>query len=268
MKFIGKYIMNENKLFRISILLISVLLLSSCIPQRQIVLLQNKSGQDLFPAVEQITERYVLQKNDLLFINVTSPDPKLSTFFNPQTLAGGNANTYAREFFYYQIDDSMNIKFPIVGKINLTDCTLSQAYARIYNEITHYLNDFTLIVKLASNSFAIVGEVNKQGQYTMQRDQITIFDAIGQAGGFTSYAKRKEVKLLRKLPNGDVKEVLLDLTNNNIVNSEYYYIYPNDVLYVRPVWLKQFGLGESFSLSLITTLLTIYLLITNISDKK
>ncbi|MBP5365197.1 MAG: polysaccharide biosynthesis/export family protein [Bacteroidales bacterium] len=267
MNFFGKLYNHNSKLLNISFLLIATMLLSSCIPQKQIVLLQNKSGNDVFSAVQNITERYVLQPNDLLFINVTSPDPKLSVFFNPQVATGGNANTYAREFFYYEIDDSMNINFPVTGKVNLKDCTIAQAHARLYKEISNYLSDFTLIVKLASNSFSIVGEVNKQGQYTMTHNQITIFDALAHAGGFTSYAKRKEVKLIRKLPNGDAKEVVIDLTDDNIINSEYYYIYPNDILYVRPLRVKTFGFGESISFNLVTSLLTIYLLILSIKKE-
>lgn len=251
----------KRNVLKISLLSIIATAFSSCIPQRNIVLIQDKSGSNSYPALETITEKYKLQPNDYLFINVTSPDPKLSTFFNPIQITTGNAYNQQREYFYYQIDDSMNINFPITGKISLRGCSVAEARTKIYTQISNYLSDFTLIVRLASNSFAIVGEVNKQGQYTMARDQITIFDALAQAGGFTSFAKRKEVKLVRRTESGETKTAILDLTRDDIINSEYYYIYPNDILYVRPMKIKMLGFGETLSLNLVTSLVTLYLLV-------
>ena len=95
----------------------------------------------------------------------------------------------------------------------------------------------------------------------MGRDQMTVFDAVSMAGGFTSYAKRREVKLMRKNENGEVETHVLDLTKGGFIESDYYYIYPNDVIYVRPLWFKMFGFSETFSVSLATSLVTLYVLI-------
>lgn len=222
----------------------------------------EETGQTTFAALEHITDRYVLQPNDYLFINVSSPDPNLSKFFNPIINTGNNFNNASdRNFFYYQIDDSLNIIFPVCGKINLRECTVLQAQERINAAISDYLTDFSLIVRLATNSFSVVGEVSKQGTYTMSRDQITIFDALAQAGGFSTYAKRREVKLLRKNEKGEAMLYDIDLTERKLINSDLYYIYPNDIIYVRPMRIKMLGFGETFSLSLITSIITFYLLI-------
>ena len=90
---------------------------------------------------------------------------------------------------------------------------------------------------------------------------MTVFDAVSMAGGFTSYAKRHEVKLLRKNENGEVDVHVLDMTKGEFISSDYYYIYPNDVIYVRPMWFKMFGFGETISVTLVTSLVTLYLLI-------
>lgn len=246
------------------IMFATTLLLVSCIPQKHIVLMQDteESGQTTFPALEHITDKYVLQPNDYLFINVSSPDPNLSKFFNPITNSGGNvANSSDRDFFYYQIDDSMNINFPICGKINLRECNMANAQERINAAISDYLTDFSLTVRLASNSFSVLGEVNNQGTYTMSRDQITIYDALAQAGGFATYAKRREIKLVRKNEKGEAILYDINLTERKLINSEFYYVYPNDVIYVRPMKIKMLGFGETFSLSLITSIVTFYLLI-------
>lgn len=237
-----------------------LLILSSCVPQKKIVMIQEPESNVTYAPLENITNKYMLQPNDYLYINVASPDPKLSVFFNPLSSSGTSSFQNQATFFYYMIDDSMNIDFPVIGKINLYGCNLVSAKEKIYNSVSQYLNDFILTCKLASNSFAVLGEVNSQGQKTMSREQITIFDAIAQAGGFTSYAKRSEVKLIRKNEKGEAQTYKIDLTKGDVINSDLYYVYPNDILYVRPMWIKTLGFGETLSLSLVTSLISLYLL--------
>ncbi len=159
------------------------------------------------------------------------------------------------------VDDSSRVELPVVGKVDVKGCNLIEVKNRISDAISDYLSGFTLTVRLASNSFTILGEVNGQGVHTMDRDQITLYDAIGMAGGFTQYAKRREVKLLRRNEAGEAEEFVINMTSDDIINSNLYYVYPNDVIYVRPMKAKTFGFGEIFSTSLVTSLITLYLLI-------
>lgn len=242
-------------------------LFASCIPQKSIILLQdrNDDGQTVFEGLDKITDNYMLQPNDYLYINVASSEPKLAADFNPiSSMTSSTSASASLRYFNYMIDDSMKIDFPVTGPIDLTGCNLSEAKRRIAAAISDKLTGFTLTVKLASNSFTILGEVSRQGHYTMDRDQITILDAIAQAGGFSTFAKRKEVKLLRKGAGGSITEYKIDFTDDAVLNSELYYVYPNDVIYVRPMGIKMFGFGETFSLSLLSSLLTLYLLILSI----
>ncbi len=266
MNFANVRIIRRLWLYALSLVVVAASLVS-CIPQSHIVLMQNKDkGETIFEALDTITSRYKIQTNDYLYITITSPDAKLSSFFNPafNLGSGGSSNMANKDFYYYLVDDSMNVDFPITGKINLRNCNIEQAKQRISAAISEYLNEFTVTVRLATNSFTILGEVNGQGVKTMSRDQITIYDAIAMAGGFTSYAKRKEVKLLRKDGVGRVHMYIVDVTDDNIINSDFYYIYPNDVIYVRPLRVKMFGFGEVFSTTLVTSLVTLYLLVLNL----
>ncbi len=235
-----------------------------CIPQRETVLLQKNveaKGQDGNPygSLESITERYFLQVNDLLFIQVSTPDPKISSFFNAQS-SGTSQSGNNQNFFYYPIDDRMEIDFPYAGKINLSGCNVKMAKERVREALLPFLQDFTLTVRLASNSFTALGEVGSPGVHTMNKDQITILEALAIAGDFKVYAKRKDIKLLRKTPQG-THTYTIDITDERIVNSEYYYIYPNDVIYVRPMKAKNWGIGESISFGLVTSLLALTLTI-------
>lgn len=241
--------------------LIIAFLLSSCIPQKEIVLLQDKSTdkkyENPYGPLDNITDKYFLQPNDYLFINVSTPDPKLSEFFNQSS--GNNANNQRNQnFFFYQIDDSMNIEFPYVGEINFKGCNVKMGKERVQEALKPFLKEYNLTFKLASNTFTALGEFRKQGVQTMQKEQITIFEAVAIAGGITPFGKQRKLQLVRQLPDGPVT-YQIDLTDKNIVNSDYYYIYPNDLLYVRPMKAKQLGIGESFSIGIITTALALYL---------
>jgi polysaccharide export outer membrane protein len=249
----------HKNISRLSLLLIVALCAVGCIPQRETVILQPESdGENPYGKLESITERYMLRVNDQLYISVSTPDPKISSFFNPQTgISGGNISQ-TQGFMYYPIDDSMNIDFPYVGKINLAGCNVMMAKEKIRQSISPLLQEFSLNVRLASNSFTALGEFGNPGVHTMKKDQMTILEAIAISGDFRIYAKRKEIKLFRNTPEG-MKTYVIDITDKRIVNSDLYYIYPNDVLYVRPMKAKYWGIGESFSFGLVTSLLALTL---------
>lgn len=246
-----------------------ILTLSSCIPQRKVMLLQDKKneGDTIARVLDKITDRYVLRPNDQLFVQVVSPNPEMSRYFN---LGMGNTGSSAMttssmgaNIYTYDVDDSVCIEMPTVGFVSLKGCTLSQAKIKIQEAVSGYLNDFTLNVKLTSNSFITLGEFSRQGMYTMRSPQLTIYEAIAMAGGMTVFAKRDEIQLMRRLDDGQVAIYNIDLLGRDVINSEYYYVYPNDVLYAKPMKVKVFGFGETLSFGLLTSSLSLILLIMN-----
>lgn len=238
-----------------------------CIPQKEIVILQNyeedENYTNPFKTTESITDKYILRPNDYLFINVTTPDPKISEFFNQSRSGSGSISQQNQNFFYYQLDDNMNIDFPYVGEINLEGCNIKKGKEKIKEALKPFLKEYNLTFKLATNTFTALGEFRSQGVHNMTKEQITIFEAVAIAGGITPFGKRKELQIMRQMPDGAVTYTV-DLTDKNITNSEYYYIYPNDMLYVRPMRAKQLGIGESFSLGMITAGLALYLTLQSI----
>ncbi|WP_185969086.1 polysaccharide biosynthesis/export family protein [Carboxylicivirga sp. M1479] len=254
--------MKHSNSFFIFVFIVTIL--SSCIPQKEYVLLQDKSSDkkyvNPYDTLTSITDNYYLQANDYLFINVSTPDPKISEFFNQSRGVGGSNSQRNENFFYYLLDDSMNIDFPYIGKINMSSCNVRMGKDKLHEALKPFLKEYSLTFKLASNTFTALGEFRKQGVLVMQKEQITIFEAVAMAGGITPFGKQRKMKIVRQMPDGPVT-YQVDLTDKNIVNSEYYYIYPNDMLYVRPMKAKQFGIGESFSIGMITTLLALFLTI-------
>lgn len=248
-----------------NILLILILTIMgvSCIPQKETVYLQNKSDsknyQDPYSELTSITERYILRPNDQLFIQVNTSNPKLSEFFNPSR-SGGSSSQQNQSLYTYPIDDNMNIDFPFVGAVNFEGCTLQEAREKMEKVLVPFVNDAHVKMRLASNSFVILGEIGNPGRIDMGKEQITIYEAIALAGDVRTFGKRKEIKIIR--PDGDAyKTFFVDITDNNIVGSDEYYVYPNDLIYVRPMKAKVFGIGETFSLGIVSSVLALYLTI-------
>jgi polysaccharide biosynthesis/export protein len=245
---------------------VAIALLASCIPQKELMYLQDKVEKDKnyvnpYDTTQQITGLYYLKPNDYIRIEVNSLDPKVSEFFNlssTNSASGMLQNNIA--FVSYLIDDQMNIDFPYAGKINLRGCNIPLAKQRIEQALKPYLTDMSLKVNLAYSTFTILGEVRSPGVKNMSKEQITIFEALALSGDLTIYAKRKKVKLMRQTAKGP-QIYVFDVTDKNIINSEYYYIYPNDFIYIKPMKAKIFGIGESFTFGIITTAVATYLTI-------
>jgi len=250
--------------FLIFILIIAAF--SGCIPQKETVYLQDHSNKkdykNPYTHYTSITDKYYLKPNDYLYVHVRTPDPKISAFFNQTSSTTNITNNQNNKFFYYLVDDNMNIDFPYVGNINLKGCNIYMAKDTIKKALKPYLRDADLIVKLASNYFTVLGEVSKPGVIDMGKEQITIFEAFAKAGDIKSFGKKKQIKLVRQTPEGE-KTYIIDITDKNIVNSEFYYVYPNDLFYVRPMKAKMWGIGESFSFGIIASVVALVISISS-----
>jgi polysaccharide export outer membrane protein len=127
--------------------------------------------------------------------------------------------------------------------------------------VDEYLKETTVIVKLAIFKVTVIGEVNRPGTVNIYQNKLNVFELISMAGDLTSFAKRNKVYLIRETQNGSkVKE--LNLNDVNILESDYYYIQPDDILYVPPVKAKNFAFGN-FPYALIFTTITTTLLLIN-----
>jgi len=253
-------------IFRKSIYCLFLLfIIAGCIPQKQTRYLQNvKNSKENYQPNSILTEKYILLPNDYLFIYVSTPDPKISEFFNQGSSSSSMGSVQGNtRFFYYQIDDNFEIDFPFAGKIKLQNCNMTMAKTKIQEALIPYLKEANINIKLANTTFTVLGEVRQPGVKNMGKDQITIFEAIAQAGDVTPYAKRKDVVVVRQTIKGE-ETISIDLTDKKIVNSSVYYVYPNDLIYIRSMKAKNWGIGESFSFGMISTLLALTFTIASI----
>jgi len=263
-------IMNQP---RICLLLLFSLLLTSCIPNKDLIYLQNKNTTEN-QVVEQVNQKpYRLQTHDILIITIRAIDPKLVAIFN--TNSDQNvivANESTSYFTGYSIDDHGNIKVPILGEFNVLGYTTEEVRIKVekmlYEQYFKTEAGIFVTVKLAGFRYTINGEVGITGTRVLYQDKVNIMEAIANSGDIAITGNRKDVKVIRRFPQGS-ETFSIDLTDSNATSSPCFYLQPNDYIYVKPLKQKSWGTGKTGieSLSTIITLLslatTTYLLLKN-----
>jgi len=258
------------------LVMMSGLLLTSCIPTKDLTYLQQKESESPEKAIAAIELKpYRLQTNDILSINLKAIDPKLVSIFNASANTNENMVQNSESGLYfngYRVDDHGNIRIPILGEINVLGYTLEEVRLKIEKQLLEeYFNkeaNLFVNVKLSGFRYTINGEVGNTGTKTLYQENVNILEAIANAGDITMVGNRKEVTIMRKTPTG-VEMHDVDLTDRNVINSPYYYLQPNDYIYVKPLKQKSWGTGKTGieSLGTVITLLslvtTTYLLLKN-----
>lgn len=248
--------MNRVNIF---ILLLMILIAGSCVSRRKLTYLQfsdksarsgmtDESGPSVTPAA------YKVMPNDYLFIRVITPDPQWSSLFNMQSGEGGVTQESAA-LSSYPVDTEGNIEIPYVGKVQVASKTLSEIKEDLEKVFKNYVTDAAITVRVVDNNIGIVGEVNAPGRYSITKDRMTIFEALAMAGDLSVYSDRQRVQLIRPSPYGPViKE--FSLADRSILNSEYYYVMPNDIIYAMPMRGRSFQVNSSVITLFLTSVST------------
>ena len=220
-------------------------LFSSCIPQKRLTYLQDR----LAVGDELKTEglEYRLKTNDILYVRVMTTNPEMNELFNiddrtvQRTAAASVGDPYM--FLYgYKINQRGNIQLPVIGDVSVAGCTLEEAHELIQERTKEYLVDATVSVRLVNFKVTVLGEVVRPGTFSIYDEEFTVMDAIGVAGDMTDYGNRN-VHIVRKTDEGR-QFARLDVTDREAVNSDFYYLQPNDVIYVEPMVAKRFALAQ------------------------
>lgn len=221
----------------------AVLAFTACGPVKNIAYLQNSEDPD-FKSAHVLYDAHIMPK-DQITISVNTTAPEASQPFN---LLLQNTYTQGRSLsgsygvlMPYLVDNEGYINFPIVGKLKVGGLTKSEAENLVAEKIKPYMAEDqkpVVTVTMASYSVSVLGEVNRPGSFQVSREKITLLEALAQAGDLTIYGVRDRVKLIREDATGQKNIVTLNLNDANIVNSPYYYLQQNDVVYVEPNQIK------------------------------
>jgi polysaccharide export outer membrane protein len=248
------------------LLLFAALLLASCVPQKQIKYLQKEQEKDTSSfSPNKLKSDYRIQFKDNLYIRVYALDEKANTFFNK--LGGTSSfNDYANDASVYlnsyTVNSDGNIEFPVVGLVPVRGLTAEQAKTVLEGKIGEYLKETTVVVKLVNFKVAVLGEINRPGEFTLYQEKVNVFEALSLAGDMTEFSNRKKVALIRQEAGGS-RVHYIDLTSVNVLSSPYYYLQPNDIIYISPLGYKRWGLGSTFPWAMVLASVSTTLLLIN-----
>jgi polysaccharide export outer membrane protein len=226
------------KIFKYGFLVCFTLFLSSCYYNKRLVYLQDKKfSEDKVAVVANKKSTYRVQPHDILSVQIknslqdeqsgvfnVTPSENLAMFVTPGTLYIDG----------YSVDQEGKINLPVIGELVVKDLTIDQIQELIQTHANKYLNKSTVIVKLTIFRITVLGDVRNPGQYFIYNNQSSVLEALGMAGDLNSTGNRKNVKLIRQGPAGS-EVVLLDLTNGDLLKSQYFFLMPGDVIYIEPL---------------------------------
>lgn len=256
---------------QIHIILLSLLTiaLSSCLTSKKVNLLQEPDGKKIPSYVDTLSyEDYHIRIDDRLYIQVYSVDENMTKLFNQgmssynmrqQMYSGNTYGTY--ELYSYLVDENGNIQYPMIGDVPVRGKTT--------REVKHYLEeqlaglvqpvgDYALMsvdVQVVNRYFSVIGAV-QSARVPLIKEKVTIFEALAMAGDIADYGDHSKIRILRE-NEGETTIRTFDIRSKDIINSEFYYIEPNDVIYI------QYMPGHSFGISHVST--TIAVVATTIS---
>lgn len=230
--------------FRYLSYLAFLLLVISCNTEKQNINYLRNIEETALSASQQ-NSVLTIQPGDELMILVTAKDMDVVGPFNRNYVSGemtqfslANTNhtdqTQTSAGPRYIVDSKGNIDFPVVGDVNTTGKTVEMLRDDLRERISKYVKNPSINIRNNNFKITVLGEVNKPGLYIIPDGQPTsLFSALGMAGDLTIYGERQNVLLIRNT-NGETQKQYIDLTDASLINSPYYYMQQNDVLYITP----------------------------------
>lgn len=256
-----------KRLLQLILLFFSTMLItSSCESPKNIVYFQNIDQVDVNS--QAILNNPVIQIGDILSISVSAIDMEAVKPFNLPVVAYNNISgsvTGAPKQQGYRVMSDYSIDFPIIGKIDVSKLTLPEAQKLLISKLKGYIKNPMVNIEIINFKITVLGEVVKPGTFPVENERISILQAIGFAGGLTIQGKRNNVLIIRE-KDGKKEFKRLDLRNADLLNSEYYYLEQNDVVYIEPnktrVNSSKYGPAVSVTISIASTIIALISVLT------
>jgi len=246
--------------------------LFSCASRKDLVYYQNIDGTKLQERANSYEIK--IQPDDLLLIIVSAEDPEIAVPFNlmsvsvestvrPYTVSGQQTNQM------YLVDANGTIDFPVLGNLKVGGLTRTEVLKMLKSKIAVYIKDPIINLRITNFKVSVQGEVGVPGTYNVTSERITLVEALSMARDLTIYGVRNNILIIREI-DGVKSYNRVDITQSNFINSPFYYLAQNDVVYVEPNQNKINGAavgpntGVLISItSLLITLITLIMTSTN-----
>lgn len=246
------------------LLLFLPLVLFSCVTSKRVNLLQEPGKNGIPHYADTLSyEDYELRIGDRLYVYVYSVDERIDKMFNAS--GGGVSSSQMRQsmggaggsydLYTYLVQDDGTIDFPMVGHIPVRGMTTREVKRYLEKELSSFIKGYgdyqmmSVEVNIVRRSFSVISD-RGSGTFNIQKEKVTIFEALAMAGDIGDFGDRSKVRIVREKEGSTfVKE--FDVRSKDIINSEFYYIEPNDVIYIQRIK------GQSFGVNSVTTTISV-----------
>ncbi len=218
---------------------------SSCVPYERLVNFNEGSAFESKDGETFSVPELIVQADDVLQIDVQSWDSEAAAPFNvsaEQNFRQGNANSVLG----YLVKNNGEIDFPVLGSVKVVGLTTKQIRDTLIHKIEPFLTDASINVRVINFKISVLGEVKIPGTITLQEEQVTILEALSQAGDLTAYGNRRNILIIRE-KEGRRYYGRLNLHDTGVFNSPYFYLQQNDVVYIEPIEEKAATINTQFN---------------------
>lgn len=251
------------------IALLGIFTLSSCVSHKKLLLLKDPQMINQTTSIEYQNERslsYKIQPGDNLYIRAINIIDEKNTGALNGDAGRSYMNSEASIYLHsYTVNKEGCIDYPLIGLVEVKNLTVEQAKYKLEEQLSRYVKETALMVKLSSFDLTILGEVHKPGKFKVYQSEINLFEALSLAGNLNNFARTSNVKLIRATDNGS-QIITLNIGEADILSSPYYYLKPNDIIYVEPLKLKRWGFS-TFPWSTVFSIATLGITVYNLLKK-
>ena len=234
------------------------LLMASCVTSKKVNLMQEPGKNGIPSYADTLSYAdYEIRIGDRLYVYVYSVDERISNMFNPsrnsssirQQIRNNMSTGGSYDLYTYLVLDDGTIDFPTLGRLSVRGMTTREVKHLLEKELLAYIKnygDYQMIsveVNIVRRTFSVISD-RGSGVLSMPKEKVTIFEALAMAGDIGDFGDRSQVRIVREI-EGQTKVMTFDLRSKDIINSEYYYIEPNDVLYIQKIKGQSFGINSA-----------------------
>lgn len=253
------------------------LFFASCSPKRLLYLQESFESTDSSMYYLRNETNYLINPNDILWVKVNSVNQEVQALFNGgeqnsnlSSTSGTQQGAQSGRFFFsgYLVNDTGYINLPLMGMLKVSGLTFAEATRVIEDRAAEFLEEAYIQVRFVNFKVSFLGEVNSPGTYIFLQHKLDIFEGLLKAGDITDYGDRRRVLIVRETPQGK-QTYRVNLRERNVLESEKFYLMPNDIVYVEPLTARMFRTGSAdflYVLTTLTSLITTTLLVVNLSN--
>ncbi|MCY2687788.1 polysaccharide biosynthesis/export family protein [Salinimicrobium sp. TH3] len=256
--------------FRLPLLgLLALLLASSCVSRKKITYYQNMEAVEKEAAAAK--KGLEIMPNDLLVINVAAKNLESVQPFNLPVVGMPSTGDATRvsgqpQLQTYLVDSEGHIEFPVLGTLKVSGMTRQELSQMLEEKISAYVQEPIINIRIVNFQVTVLGEVNNPGTFSIPDEYLSLNKALGFAGDLSIYGKRDNVLIIRETLEGKTYNYV-DLTDANLLNSPFYYLQQNDVVYVEPNNAQKQGAAYNRNatvyISIASVLISLAILLTN-----